>query len=378
MEEAEQSDILYRFHSHLESFLNGYTLSHISKIFYPVIDYNTVFWCSEISKQECQKEFPKTSELLISGKNLSSREVAAMISSFYRELDEKIPKPKKDYVEIWRDYKEWLKEANAIWEPKLEIIPKIKDYVDHDLKDYVVDFFIHGSFSTLDYTKWSDLDLLIILKKETVEDTKKLIAVRKKIIKLNKSLFLNDPLQHHGIFIIAEPEMGTYIQSFFPTELFKYSTAFYGTKKLMFNVIPSRMYVRNVLKSLLNYIKHFPDNFSLYDWKLFCHAILLIPSLYIEAKGRYIYKKFSFDAAKGDFSKGDWEVIEQISRLRRVFYYNPFWTKLFLIMPTYWYLVAFIRFFIKGPKNVDDLIKKGKRFAEAVEEKVGTYDEKVL
>ena len=38
--------------------------------------------------------------------------------------------------------------------------------------------------------------------------------------------------------------------------------------------------------------------------------------MYLQAKGILVYKKFSFDIAKRDFSKDGWKIIESVSSIR--------------------------------------------------------------
>src|SRR3989338_10241853 len=44
--------------------------------------------------------------------------------------------------------------------------------------------------------------------------------------------------------------------------------------------------------------------------------IALFPTMYLQAKGRLTYKKFSFEIAKKDFSKEEWKAIEKTTLIR--------------------------------------------------------------
>ena len=58
----------------------------------------------------------------------------------------------------------------------LSPIISIQEYANKFLKEYLIDFLIHGSIATLDYSKgWSDLDTLIIIKTSTLRNPNKLI-----------------------------------------------------------------------------------------------------------------------------------------------------------------------------------------------------------
>ena len=81
----------------------------------------------------------------------------------------------------------------------LQTILSLQDYVNSNLKEYVVDFLIHGSLSTLDYSLgWSDLDTLVIVNTDTLKDPVALVDFRKKINVAQKYLYEIDPIQHHG------------------------------------------------------------------------------------------------------------------------------------------------------------------------------------
>ena len=54
-----------------------------------------------------------------------------------------------------------------------------------------------------------------------------------------------------------------------------------------------------------------------YDAKTLLHSITLFPTIYLQAKGILVYKKFSFGIAKKDFKKEDWKVIDEVSSIRR-------------------------------------------------------------
>ena len=54
-----------------------------------------------------------------------------------------------------------------------------------------------------------------------------------------------------------------------------------------------------------------------YDLKFLLHAVTLFPAMYLQAKGLHMYKKFSFDIAKKDFGKKEWDVVDYVSSLRR-------------------------------------------------------------
>lgn len=367
-------NIQVRFHQLLQNFLNGYTLDRKSKILYPLLDKNIIptEWSEMILA--LGEELPKTSAYLKNNNNGDPASVARLISIFYSEFYSKGKEgTTKCEVRIGKDFEAWHNDASKIQDKKLGIVYKIKTHVTRNLSSEIVDFFVHGSFSTLDYTEWSDLDLIAIVKNETLADYNRLLSLRKKLIKLNKILFYNDPLQHHGCNIICEPEMNYYPSSFFPPNLFSYSTSFYGTKSLQFIVRDSSKEALALLKGHLSSADMYFDKTrpSLYDWKLFCHTILLIPALYLENKHIYVYKRHSYEQAKEDFASKEWAIVERIGEVRNNFFFNPLWVNILLrLSPSYWQPKIVLMFYPKAPKHLNEIKTEVHNFTNAVRTKI--------
>lgn len=343
-------------HKFAEAFLNGYTLDNKSKIFYPFIDRNTL---PEVLVPFCNKR--KT--------RFKAGEICKFLSEFYSNLGHE--SARKDVeVKLMADFSQWERIAKKKKDRKLKIVWHIKKYAEKSLKPYLYSLIMHGSFSTLDYTEWSDLDLLIIVKRSVYENPESIMKLRKKIIGLNRYLFLNDPLQHHGVFVIAEQELNYYFEGFLPTEVFKHSTALLGAKNIRFRTWDDREEQIRRLKALTEYIKNYENTrMSLYDWKLFCHIMLLLPLVYLQTNGTYVYKSRSFDLARRHFGK-EWVAIDEMTNIRRCFSYNPKWHyMLTLILPNYWHTLLLTRLLVKH-RNSQGIIQRSKKFAEVVEGKV--------
>ncbi|NOQ56145.1 MAG: hypothetical protein GQ477_05070, partial [Nanohaloarchaea archaeon] len=355
--EKKIRELQVSFHRFTESFLNGYSLTNQSKLLYPLIDRSIVPEELIENIEHNRKIIPMTFGFLKSNRKINKPEtIAELIKVFHQEFYRKTGGKKlSKTISINTSFKDWNEKRKRlnIDDEKTTSALKINDFVNKKLSLELANFFIHGSLSTLDYTRWSDIDLLGIIKEETILDKNRLLNLRKNMIKLNASLFENDPLQHHGVFLINEFEMKNYSQSFFPVELFKYSTALLNTDKLIFNVRNSKGEAKETLFELINYVETFQSkkNISMYDWKLFCHIMLLIPAIYLECKGRYLYKKYSFRDAKKDFSENEWRIIEKMTEMRDKFYYNPFWLRIITKQRiNFWPNVLAARFLTRAPK----------------------------
>ena len=247
-------------------------------------------------------------------KNTYALILSTLFRDFYynNQIDNKETKSEK--IDAGIKFKTWnssLKDYNSAIK-KLRI--KLKK-----MQSLISNFYIFGSLATLDYVKdWSDLDAMILVRKEVFISPKKLVEFRKLALSLRSVLYEVDLLQHHGFAIITEEETSLYNPIWFPPMLFDYSVSMYPSKKVSFDI---REYDSDKKTYFLNYvdtIKHFCSKrpSDLFDLKFFYHTMLLVPTLYLQAKGKHVSKKVSFDIAKKDFDKDEWSVIESISKIR--------------------------------------------------------------
>ncbi|MFH1774710.1 MAG: hypothetical protein ABH874_07120 [Methanobacteriota archaeon] len=320
-------------HYLLDSFLTGSSLTRISKLLYPLVDRNSIA-LTNISKLllmlEREHSLPLESSLKLikninRGRSLSPNLLSNIIATLYLEFynllrDIKI-KREKYRVEKIRAFVDW---NNAVRDREyLKPVFIIKEHFQKNLSKELKGFYLHGSLSTHDYVKgWSDIDALAIIKKDVLESNTRLLKFRNSIFRAKSMLYLMDPFQHHGFFTIAEQEMEIYPQYYFPLELFKFATSvFDGPEELIFFERNSRIgNVRSFLR-IACMLSEMPQRKNLipkntHHWKNYFHLLTLLPCLYLEARGEYYYKKYSFEVAKKDFSKEEWRVIEKISRIR--------------------------------------------------------------
>ena len=130
-----------------------------------------------------------------------------------------------------------------------------------------------------------------------------------------------DALQHHGSIVISEYDLENYCQAYFPVPIFKYAKSlFKNDKPIKFS---ARDFSQESLERLFYFVSYFrklnaEKKFRLgsYDTKTLLHSITLFPSMYLQAKGILLYKKFSFKIAKKDFTKDLWKVMDDVSAIR--------------------------------------------------------------
>ncbi len=316
----------------LNSFVNG-GFSHKGFILFPAV--------KDVSKENIKKiirlkdvavflnieGYDFSQSISIFRNDINSKNFASALSALYVDFSKiknkkTIPVKTSACREISMNY---FKKSDMEF---LKPLSELKDYANASLKKYLSGFYLHGSFATMDYIKgWSDVDTLAIISEETMNDPKRLLELRDKMYRLRKFFYKIDPLQHHGSIIISDYDADNYCQPYFPIPIFKYANSFFDNDKE--KIFKLRNYEGEAINRLFWFVNYFRKlsiekrhYFGSYDTKTLLHSIALFPSLYLQAKGILVYKKFSFDMAKKDFRKEYWEAIDDITSIRSSWRYS--------------------------------------------------------
>jgi hypothetical protein len=327
------SELQNALHLLTDEFLNGYILSKASKICYPFskrcstksIDSKLSYILYLISLLDAKdKNTPEIKSLIkdLLVKKLHSDNIALAISRLYDLLEayrlEFIPEPAASCVKVKASRNFDISNYKS---KRLTPIANLSHYADEQIKQHARSFYLHGSLSTLDFCNYSDVDALCVVKKSTIKAPKLLCALQKKFIAIRRYFYQFDFLQHHGCFMITEYDLEYYPQTYFPLELFKYSTAiFQDDAGLNFRTRDCQVERINTLFRHVHFIRQswlnrsFPKN--LYSLKQYLSTLMLLPALYLQAKGNYCYKKYSFALCKKDFDPSAWTVINEATDIR--------------------------------------------------------------
>jgi hypothetical protein len=251
---------------------------------------------------------------------INGKTASLFISSLYRDFSSAKKRETKamNIKCLEFNFNDYPKEDSAYLKP----VQELKKFANEKLREYLADLHIHGSIATRDYIKgWSDLDTLIIIRKSALENPKSLAELRDLLYASKKYLYKIDPLQHHGHMVIAESDLDYYCQTFFPLVLFKYSKSVFGEKSMNFKVRNSKTENIDRFRSFAYYFRNLYLNktYSMgsYDLKFLFHAVSLFPTLYLQAKGIHVYKKFSFAIARKDFDGGLWSPVDEVTNIRK-------------------------------------------------------------
>jgi hypothetical protein len=103
-------------------------------------------------------------------------------------------------------------------------------WTNNEVSQHLIDFMIHGSIATLDYSKgWSDFDTFLIVSTKTATDGRALTDLRSKLLIAYKFLLSVDPLQHHGFLLCTEIDLRRYNESIMPLVVLENAKSYFGT-----------------------------------------------------------------------------------------------------------------------------------------------------
>lgn len=200
---------------------------------------------------------------------------------------------------------------------------QMMDYVAEHLRNDLRGAYVHGSLGTYEAISYSDFDALVILKDEVFSSPRRLARAARKLDRARSIMLQFDPLQHHGWFVLAEAQLRAYPEFYFPSTLFGYAKALLpeqGRDLTLWPVNVPGLQERRFLDlsgSVIAKIERrsFPAN--LYELKLLLSQFMLLPAMYVQSRdGHGVYKKYSFERAKGDFAEEDWSVMDEVSAIR--------------------------------------------------------------
>ena len=301
-------------HGDLYSFINGGSLTKKSKILYPF--YDEVY--SRLKDESV----------------LSSKGNAEMLASGYKKLSRLTNRKttgRKVQVKVGTSWKRWVQKSRDDLERYvyLKKLRELRRAIESNLKDYLLDVVLMGSFSSLDFCEnWSDLDILFVIKKEVIEDPQKLIELRRKTLALLPYVFYYDPLQHHGFFVITEQDLEYYPQNYFPFVLFRKGVSLLGEGDgLIFKERECSEENKKQFEGYCTYITEakLKESEDAYEYKNFLHTLFMLPVAYLQLKDKtYRDKKEAIHLAKRRFSKKMKGEFEEISTIRERWRYKSY------------------------------------------------------
>lgn len=231
-----------------------------------------------------------------------------------------------------RPFQDWFREARVLscqsfLRPVYDLHGFINEYFT---RDEILGFYLHGSISTLDHVPYySDLDSLVIIRNIVIHDPKWLADFRERLLRSTTYLYLIDPFQHHGHFVLTEYDMTAYHELLFPTELFRYVTELSEFEApLRFQIVKGTEGIRAAIqKRFYYYHEYWPGlmkkgRLTPYDLKHLIQDVLFLALLYVEARDQTFYYKrevFERHLLDKDLPENALSFLSVLSRVRQNF-----------------------------------------------------------
>jgi len=248
---------------------------------------------------------------------LPFEQTAQLLSTLYGALDRRVEDGPDREVRVLREL-----DPGVYRERGLGAVVRLAKYVRTELAPHLFGFYLHGSLSTLDYTPFSDLDDLLVVRRETVLDPERLMECAQRCVQAARFLYEHDPLQHHGHFVLTELDLRRYPYTHIPPEVLPYATAVIGPTEIPLAARDGAAAFRHAARHLAERLTRTTPPRNLWELKDLLARVMLLPALYLGALGQPCYKKFSFERAKPSFD-GSWLAVEVASGLRAVWSYRP-------------------------------------------------------
>lgn len=181
--------------------------------------------------------------------------------------------------------------------------------------------YVHGSYSTADCNAYSDLDALIILKREVACDPQRLFDFAKVAAGTDRLLIEADILQHHAHFVLTEIDLNFYCDAYFPRVLFSLATELWSEKPLVIGTVRDSQteayaQLRRTCQRFMAPWQH-KQLYVAYHLKMQLSNFMILPALLLQVIRRPCYKRDSFSLVRPMFDQDTWQVMDEVSEVRR-------------------------------------------------------------
>ena len=214
------------------------------------------------------------------------------------------------------------------------IVADLCSFLSSHLGDFISFAVVHGSVATGEEIAYSDLDTLVVLKDDVVGRKDRLAAAGQLLNQARRFMHAFDPLQHHGWFTLTDQDLRCHCDVHFPAAVLRQSALLYPSHAIDVEVQPrdgneeadrACAQLGVGLKRRIE-SRRLPEN--LYELKVFLSQIMLLPSMYVHVRdGNGVWKGYSFELARHDFTPEAWQAIETASDIRQVWPDVSTWTR---------------------------------------------------
>lgn len=313
-------------------FVNGEGLTRATSLLYPYVDHvDPLFWSSwasytnhlisqvSIRASHAPRLLPSSG---LGPKDITAVSIAlAELASWLQQvMPDQLSHGSLTSIDCLKTYDPVVYQNAGEY---LRPIVALQRFAARNLADLTIGAYLHGSMSTLDYVEGSsDVDALVVIKNETLQSPGYLQEIRRKLVYSQRWLYRIDYSQHHGYSILSELDLCFFGELLFPRILLSHLTPLVGASTLRIRERNDSPDLRSGCLRTAEYVctqieapEHLRNWFSL---KLFLQSILLLPTLFLQAKGISVYKRDSFELARQHFSAEAWTIVDKATRIRNL------------------------------------------------------------
>jgi hypothetical protein len=184
------------------------------------------------------------------------------------------------------------------------------------VQQQLVGVWLHGSLATQDYTGYSDVDALIVLRDEAVQNPRTYRRVRAAVLRALRSILVFDPLQHHGFFVGTESLLDQWPSDYLPGAALQHARPLCPLPaSVALQEHSDPLEAPAAFHTLCRQVLHAQVPRTLYQAKSLLSQFMLLPAAYYQAIGQPVYKRESFPQAQAEFP-AHWCAMDEATQLR--------------------------------------------------------------
>jgi hypothetical protein len=176
---------------------------------------------------------------------------------------------------------------------------------------------LHGSLASDDWTGYRDADLLVLVPEASCGDERALERLRTACLPLLTALHRFDPLQHHGLFVAPATDLLAWPEHVLPLATLRRCLDLGGDGATL-AVRPNHdlAAAHAELRWLVDHFDRSTPPRDAYGWKAFASVLMLLPAIWLGARGRPVWKGDSFAAVRPHVPPHLWQPITWATALR--------------------------------------------------------------
>jgi hypothetical protein len=188
-----------------------------------------------------------------------------------------------------------------------------------------IDIYLHGSSADLKITPFSDVDDLIILRRNCWQSVAELKNVAERLTTIARKFQDIDPMQHHGHWAVTEMNLDVFDQTFLPLVVLDESVRLYGANKLEVGLLESDLDFRKQIAISGSSINRFlaihdrGNGMKAFDLKCLAGEMMLVPAKVFQEKGELLSKPEAISRAAELYSPEALVALTWATRVRKEF-----------------------------------------------------------